>query len=1536
MLYLENLEPRCLLSVSFDPTNGSMLDFADTGIGQVQESSIMIENTDLVEPLRIFDLEVSGNDCFSYEQPAPPETLPSTYYYGYYSMTPDYTADEVIPLELGVLETGTLGTELDEFARPIWDSNDIYSFTGQPGQIIEVEALLENYGDLTIRVYSAAGELVAWDSEIYVGDYESVFTNAVFPVPDNPAPDEFLYYVEVEGNSQVNPDTYQIMVSTSDQTIPEVSITENPLVPFPYEGKIGNKYFYDGQIQWLQFDADFGDQIDLRFEYDNPYENIYYDEPLEITIFDKNGREIAPDIPDDPFADPDAPVHPDAEGIFYTLLSEGPFYLRVNTYDDFYDLPGRYEYAVTLVKLGSMLELAPGETLELPVYFRPDSLGVFSGSIQFSTNSIDAPFAQFTLQGESFPGDLSLVNVSVPNLTTYTYNQTGFPFAQSGKPLDLVATITNQERGGGADIPQSADLVYFLSTDDIYSNDDISLSPSLAINPLFSGNSDVVGGSVNIPSGLEGEYYLIAVVDPFNQVPEEPEPIPPQYWLVDPLVVAGEPLPVTERFIISSENLLVTDSVDDPFDKVIDYGERPLHTFNTEYVFLFNRGNTPVTVTDYSLETGDVFQFPEPDSPDYQAPPILIMPDQTGNIPVLFAPETFPITGEQILTDILTVQTSEGKTYVFNLTAELAGANLIVLENSGEGENDNKMDLGTVRVDHSSASTFTLVNLGDQQLYINDIDFNSGNLTAFSYSIIGGGTLPLTLEPFGTANDANQADFLLTFTPNHTGPFSNTLIIHSSDTAGEYTVQLSGVGVSPTLTVEEVLNDINTKNDNYIPFGWRPLNNPRSNQIILRNTGTDTLNLKGWEFKTNAFEVNILNNPDNDQDNISLLPGESLPLTITFLAASEGSFNDTFTISSDDGQYEINLSSLAGQSALPSMQFLYNKEYYNTLALDIGEVPQGQSSSEHFYIFNNGKVELTVDSIDIDGKGFSLAGPGLTQPAVLQPGDKYQVLVKFDATPDLPIQHFEGSIIITNTAQQKVVPVSSAIVTPEINLSSTVLDFGAINESQQKTLDLEIFNFGNTELVITDWSTQDFQFVIEVPQQNIIDNQLVLAPGENLTAAVTFAPQQFGITQTQINLLSNDYDEPVSTVTLSAHNLGRPFEIQPNTTYAFYDADDDLVKISLSEGQATLYLNNGLWTGADIDTLLLYDTTPSTELKVTVSGGQSSIGSIESEDSVGSINTPDVTINRSIDIHGSLDELLLNNVSDGADIHVAYYSSKPMTVKVEEIGQQVTFDLASNVKTFQASSYAGGNLTAPQMDLLKITNGSLGANVSLGSGSLKKLDVHNNITGHVASFDSIGKVASKTGGIFGNLTAQTGSIDNVTAKKTIAGNLYAAKDIDKVISKQGTFGSTLRAENVNKIIARNIDGAIVSTLDNIGKVTSKKDVRDSLFLAGYDIGMSLADATDDSLSGGSVDKFKFSNVLDNTFVAAGVMTDNIYIALGLPLPGVQPPNGAYGSIHVSGNQVNTEAGAPEFGFFAVDAISTNLAQEDNFIIAPNL
>jgi hypothetical protein len=95
---------------------------------------------------------------------------------------------------------------------------------------------------------------------------------------------------------------------------------------------------------------------------------------------------------------------------------------------------------------------------------------------------------------------------------------------------------------------------------------------------------------------------------------------------------------------------------------------------------------------------------------------------------------------------------------------------------------------------------------------------------------------------------------------------------------------------------------------------------------------------------------------------------------------------------------------------------------------------------------------------------------------------------------------------------------------------------------------------------------------------------------------------------------------------------------------------------------------------------------------------------------------------------------------------------------------------------------------------------------------------------------------------------------------------------------------------------------------------------------------------DNRLSGGSVENFKYGRILSNTYVTAGVFTNLIHQALVGELPDFQLSLSSYGSITINGKIVQTEAGAPNFGFLAIDDISSNLydQQGENFFITSNL
>lgn len=1485
--------PNLMFWDSSFPTNDFALDFS-TGISQLDQHQITVINRDPLQTITITDLTLTG-DTFSLNPLPPDSVLPG---YG------QFTADEVVPLTYGQIVTAQIGEDLptvnpDE--EPLSDWYDIYSFHAEEGQFIDVRGLLNNLGELSLVVYTSGGSILGQDTVTFVTGGTMYFPGSKLAEVTVPALYTGTYYVEVYGTPLVMPDTYQLRVSLAQDEIPQLAFTD-PLDPVGYTGIVGNTQSTTYESQWFTFNAPYGSEVEFTFD-TRPQMN------LTLELMDRYGRVLD-------YIYSNAPAYNDNT---IALFSDGPLYLRLETFG----LTEVIEYEITLVQAGSALELEPGESVTLPVYFRSEAGGSFTGELTLQTDNGIPKTARFDLVGSAYAGNLVFRSATIEDLVIA-------PYAQSGQPLNFTLTVAN---AGWGDIAQSAEVVLYLSSDEILDAGDTVLGPVLNTLPLFRGEQMIIRDAVNIPTGLTGSYYLIAALDPNNAVAEYPDNVFPDcdYLVFDPLPLT----PANDPLLIAPENVLVIDSVDDPFDLQIDYGERPLNTYNTEYVWVVNRGPAPVTITSYSLATGIAFQFPDPGSPTYQQPPIVVMPGMRAGLPILFAPKMFDETGNNLRQDTFTVKTSENQTYQVALTGQVTGANLLILEDSGPVANDNKMNLGSVRVHQTQQATFTLKNIGNQELYINNIEFAAGINSVFGVSFAGG-QLPVTLHPNGQAGDS--ALFTVTFSPEYTGSFVDTIIIRSNDNTGAYTIALAGVGVAPKLAVYEHLD---VQNDNYLPFGWHPVGQSSTTSLLLVNEGTDTLTLYGWKFENavaNDFQVSPLNNPALSADDIPLAPGASLTLQVTFLAAAEGVFSDTLTITSDDGLHSISLTSAAGQSALPSLRYFYNGQFYDSLSLAMPNVSLGSTDTELLYLNNDGFVNLLVNTITVTGAGFSLVSPVGLHDVTLTPGENLPVLIQFNATPQLGLGDFTGALVIHSTAAaESVVPLSAQVVTPELTLSSTALDFGQVNGNITTSQVLTIANDGSSDLILSKWTSNNSQFKITVPAGNLLGGTLVIAPGQSLDLTVSFVPQTYGFSQSTLVLQSNDFDEPVVTIPVAGRNLGLPITITPQSPFPFYDQDGDLVQVSITDGQALLYLNNGKGTGADMDSIVLTNTNPQTRLDIQVKGGQTTLGRLESQASLGAITMPQVTLNQAIQVDGSLNQLTLLNVADAASVQVSQYSSQPMTVTAGRIGNQVTFDLASNVKTFQANAYAGGLLSAPQIDLLKIKTGNLGADVTVGAGSLNKLLVQRNITGTVQAFDSIVMAQSKTGSILGSLIAQNGDIDKVLAKENIAGQILASRSVGSVLAKQGTFSAVLRGQHVDKIAAWKMSDALVSTAADIGKVQVKTDIFDTHFLAGYDIGMNaLASTLDDSLGSGSIGLLKYGKNLGNTYAAAGIMTDAIYLSLGLPLPSVQPTPGAKGQMAVRGGNVVTEAGQAEFGFFAVEQINTKLQPQDNFIIVENI
>jgi CARDB protein/cysteine-rich secretory family protein len=332
----------------------------------------------------------------------------------------------------------------------------------------------------------------------------------------------------------------------------------------------------------------------------------------------------------------------------------------------------------------------------------------------------------------------------------------------------------------------------------------------------------------------------------------------------------------------------------------------------------------------------------------------------------------------------------------------------------------------------------------------------------------------------------------------------------------------------------------------------------------------------------------------------------------------------------------------------------------------------------------------------------------------------------------------------------------------------------------------------------------------------------------------------------------------------------------------YLDADNDLVTVTLKGpgGGTSIQSNTG-----DALQIILNDTNASSSLKITTPGKEkTTVHTIIANGPLASIKAKSLDLTGNLQITGSLDSLLLDDILANARITVTVPSAKGLTVKADQVGSDVDFNLAGHLKSYLSNSFDGGSLIA----------------------------------------DSIGKVKVKSSALNVDVKALLGNITSIFAPGDITGIISAAGSVTKVVSKTGDFTGSARAGfGIGTIQAKNLLNAIVSAGGNVNKVNIKNNILDSYILAGYDVGSDGQFGL--QLSGGG-DVLKNGDVLSVT--AKGQFARSYLAAGTLPLAPLTNVLPAVGQSANSGSILKVKFGSVEtqnanqmFGLYAVNEIS---------------
>jgi hypothetical protein len=239
--------------------------------------------------------------------------------------------------------------------------------------------------------------------------------------------------------------------------------------------------------------------------------------------------------------------------------------------------------------------------------------------------------------------------------------------------------------------------------------------------------------------------------------------------------------------------------------------------------------------------------------------------------------------------------------YYFSFSTNTAGSYSATSTSSTNG--------GTITVNLTGKAHTGVFNGGGQQVTPLSIDFGPvgvGNTAQLSVAVTdnafinitgwAGGAVP---APFNASQDCNingglppgqTCHFYYTFQPTSTGQFSAVSTV--SDSFGNFSVNLQGTGVPPSMKADAL----------WLDFGPQAPNHTTQQVVTITNTGMTPLT--GWAGGAVPAPFN------GSQDcNVQggLLPGNSCHFFYTFTPTSVGAFSATSTFSTNAGSISIKL-----------------------------------------------------------------------------------------------------------------------------------------------------------------------------------------------------------------------------------------------------------------------------------------------------------------------------------------------------------------------------------------------------------------------------------------------------------------------------------------------------------------------------------------------------------------------------------------------------------------------------------------------------
>ncbi len=500
------------------------------------------------------------------------------------------------------------------------------------------------------------------------------------------------------------------------------------------------------------------------------------------------------------------------------------------------------------------------------------------------------------------------------------------------------------------------------------------------------------------------------------------------------------------------------------------------------------------------------------------------------------------------------------------------------------------LDFGSVALNSAASKTLTLTSTGSGRVTV-----DSASIAGIGFALVGG-PFPVTLDP------SQSMQLQVGFDPNSAGSATGQITVVSDSASGSTsTVSLTGSGAAapvPKLTISA----------SSLAFGSVTKNTKQTKMVTLTSSGTGVVRVDAVTEAGGGFALSGAAFP------VTLYPGQSVTVDVTFDPTAVSSYNGNLTITASTGLASVSLSGTGVATSVPQLTV-------SATSLAFGSVTENTRQTKTVTLTSSGTAAVTVNAITVAGSVFSLSNASF--PITLNPGQSLPVQITFDPPGT---SNYTGTITITSNSSTNASATISlsgtGVVTavPQLTVSAVSLAFGSVTDNTNQTKTVTLTSSGTAAVTVNAVSEAGAGFTLSDPTFPV-----TLNPGQSAAVQVTFDPTAASTYSGNITIKSTSSTGSTTNVGLSGTGVAAsvPQLTVSSSNLAFGIVTENIKQTKTvtltSSGTAAVTVNAVSEAGAGF-------TLSGSTFPVTLNPGQSTAVQVTFDPTVASTYSGNITI----------------------------------------------------------------------------------------------------------------------------------------------------------------------------------------------------------------------------------------------------------------------------------------------------------------------